>query len=94
MSEPVKKRVKVLGAQYAHEAMCIVLQVRCEQGEFKTQIPLKSVLPNITNLNSFSESDLKEATKVFCLAIIGKEIMCVSDKELDEKLKDNHKLEY
>ena len=94
MSEPVKKQVKVLAAQYSHQAKCIVLQVACEKGEFKTQIPLKTLLPNISNLESFTEEQLKECTKAFCENIIEKNIYVVFDEDLDSKLKENHPLNY
>ena len=94
MSEPVKKKVKVLGAQYNHEARSIVLQVEFENGKFFTQIPISSLLPNITNLDQFSEEQMKDATLIFCKNIIGKIINVVFDKDLNDKLRDNYPLNY
>ena len=94
MSEPVKKYVTVLGAQYSHEPRCIVLAVECENGQFLTQIPVSQLLPNVTNINNFSEEQMNMVTKVFCKNIIGKKINVVFDQDLDSKLKDKYPLNY
>ena len=94
MADPVKKKVKVIAAQYSHQAKCVVLQVSSDNGEFKTQIPLKTLLPNVINLDTFTEEQMKDCTKDFCYNIIGKQISVVFDEDLDEKLKSNHPLNY
>ena len=94
MSEPVKKNVRVIGAQYSHEAKSIALAVESEDGQFMTQVPISTLVPNITNINAFSEEQMMTATKEFCEQIVGKRINVVFDVDLNEKLKYNCKLDY
>ena len=94
MSEPVKKYVTVIGAQYSHDPRCIVLAVEFENGQFLTQIPVSQLVPNVTNINNFSEEQMKMITKVFCENIVGKKIFVVFDQDLDAKLRDNYQLNY
>lgn len=94
MSEPVKKKVRVVGAQYNHDSKSIVLKVEEQDKQFLTQIGVKSIAPNITNWDSFSKEQMKEITSVFCSNILGKEIFVVSDLDLDAKLKEKYPLNY
>ena len=78
----VKQEVRVVGAEYSHEARCILLNVESEKGRYFTQIRVSDLLPNVTNLDQFSESDMKNATTPFCNNILGKNIHVVFDPDL------------
>lgn len=88
MAETVQKMCLVLGAEYNHDSRCIVLAVECDKGRFMTQVPLKAILPNITNLESFSKDQMRKVTKLFCEKIIGQNRMVVFDPDLENKIKD------
>jgi hypothetical protein len=94
MSEPVIKEVRVKGSEYSHEAKSFIFLVECPDKRFYTQVPIQRFLPNITNINDFTESQMKTATSSFCKEIIGKKIKVVFDVDLDEKLKDRYPLNY
>ena len=94
MSEVVKKKVKVIGAQYSREAKCVVLLVEASDGRFYSQLHLQDLLPNVTNWHQFKESDVIKCANVFCNEIIGKEISVVFDPDLNDKLKDHYPLKY
>lgn len=78
----VKQEVRVIGAEYSHEARCILLHVEGEKGKFFTQIRVRDLLPNVTNLDQFSEDDMKRATAPFCRDIMEKNIYVVFDPDL------------
>lgn len=94
MSEPIKKHVTVLAAEYSKEAKSIVLLVECDNGRFYSHIHLQQLLPNITNWDYFRECDVIKLSKGFCKDIVGKKIWVVFDPDLDAKIKDNHPIEY
>lgn len=96
MSEPVKKNVRVIGAQYSEEAKSFLLMVESPDIRFATQIPIASVLNSETanSFDGFSQEQKKACTDVFCREIIGKHINVVFDPDLDEKLKDNFPIRY
>ena len=92
MSEMIKKNVEVHGAQYNHDSRCIVLAVECDKGKFLTQIPVSNLVPNVTNIKSFTKSQMEQITVIFCKEIIGKRINVIFDPDLDEKLRDKYKV--
>jgi len=92
--EPVIKSVRIKGAQYSHEAKSFIFLVECPDKRFYTQVPINKFLPNIININDFTESQMQAATSHFCKSMIGKKINVVFDTDLDEKLKDKYPLSY
>lgn len=96
MSEPVKKRVRVVGAQYSYDAKAFLLVVETSDLRFSTQIPIESVLgPRVVEgFDGFTKEQKKSCTDVFCKEIMGKHIDVVFDPDLDKKIKDRYPLIY
>jgi hypothetical protein len=86
MTEPIKRKVKVLDAQYVPEAESILIVGECQEGRFRQQIHKSSFF--------FGEKDVdKEMTKTAEL-MVGKQIYMVFDTELEDKIKDHTPLKY
>jgi hypothetical protein len=86
MTEPVKRKVKVLDARYVPEAESILVLGECQEGRFRQQIHKSSFY--------FGDKDVvTEMTKTAAL-MIGKQIYIVFDPELEDKIEDNHPLNY
>lgn len=94
MSDPVKMDAKVVGAQFNFSQQCFVFLVENEGKRFYTQVGLSSLLPNVTNLSSFSKAQLAVSTDVFCHTIVGKTIKVVFDPDLNSKIAEHYPLEY
>ena len=84
MGNMVKEEVRVLGAEYSHEAGCILLNVEGGKGKYFTQVRVLDLLPNVSNLGEFTEEDMRKATGPFCEQIVGKNISVVFDPDLQE----------
>lgn len=78
MSEQLRKKVKVDGAQYNDESRCIVLAVTGDNNKFMTQIPLSALLPSV-KWESYTSQARSECAKAFCTNIIGKDILVAYD---------------
>ena len=86
MSEPVKRKVRVLKAEYVPETESILLLGECQEGKFRQQI----------HKNCFTFGDKDVATEMSKLAelMIGKQVYMVFDEELEGKIKDHYPLKY
>ena len=89
MTEPVKKKVKVLRAEYVPDIDSIVIAGECENGRLRHQM----------NRSCFSFGDRTEDEIVAELhataeLMVGKSIWMVFDTELNDKIKDRAKLKY
>ena len=87
MAIPIKKKVKVLEADYIKEADAILIIGECENGRLRHQIH-SSCFTGFENKNK--EEEMKNTAKL----MIGKTIFMVFDTELDGKIKDHEKLKY
>jgi len=86
MAEPVKRKVKVLKAEYVAEPDAILILGECQEGRFRQQIP--------SSCFTFGNKD--KATEMQKLAdlMIGRSIIMVFDPDLDGKMKDHYPLKY
>jgi len=86
MSEPVKKIVRVLEAEYVKEAESIVMVCECDNGRLRHQIH-KSCF----NFNGRDpDYEMEKTAKM----MIGKPITMVFDTDLTEKIKNKDPLRY
>jgi hypothetical protein len=86
MAIPIKKKVKVLEADYIKEADCILIIGECSEGRLRHQIHSSCFIFG----NKNKEEEMKNTAKL----MIGKTIFMVFDTELDGKIKDHEKLKY
>lgn len=86
MTEPVKRKVKVLRADYIPEAESILVLGECQEGRFRQQIN--------KNCFSFGNKDVESEMKKLASLMIGKQIYIVFDTELEDKIQENHPLNY
>jgi len=86
MAEPVKRKVKILKADYVKEADCILVVGECEQGRLRHQIH--------SSCFSFGDKDVEAEMKKTAELMIGKTIWMVFDPDLPEKIKDQSELNY
>lgn len=86
MTEPVKRKVKVLRAEWVPDVESVLVYGECQEGRFRQQIH-KSCF-------SFGDKDVAvEMTKLAEL-MIGKYIYMVFDPDLDKKLSESYPLNY
>lgn len=86
MAIPIKKKVKVLEADYIKEADSILFICECEDGRFRNQIHSRCF--------EFGNKDKEEQMRITAGLMIGKSINVVFDTELDGKIKDHYKIKY
>jgi hypothetical protein len=86
MTEPVKRKVRVIKAEYVPEAESILMVGECQEGRFRQQI----------HKNCFKFGNKDVATEMTKLAelMIGKQIFMVFDPDLNDKIEDNYPLKY
>ena len=86
MAIPIKKKVKVLEADYVKEASSILIIGECSEGRFRNQIH--------SDCFSFGSKDKDEEMKKLAKLMIGKTLTMIFDPELDGKIKDHVKIKY
>lgn len=86
MAIPVKRKVKVVEAEYVAEADSILLVGECEDGKLRNQIH--------SSCFTFGDKNKEEEMKKLAQLMIGKKITMVFDTELNDKIKDHHPLKY
>lgn len=86
MTEPVKKKVKVLEAQYVDEADSIVILGEWEKGKLRHQIH--------SSCFTFGNRDKATEMKKTAELMVGKQIWMVFDTDLNGKIKDHYPLKY
>lgn len=89
MAIPVKRKIRVLKAEYVDEAKSILIQGQYKEGLVRHQI----------HRDCFSYGKRTEAAIVKDLQktaemMVGKEITIVYDPELDDKIKDKISIKY
>jgi len=86
MAIPVKRKIKVLKAQYIRETDSILLIGECPDGRIRHQI-------HSTAFNFGLRNKEEEMEKTASL-MVGKNINIVFDPDLIEKIKDRYPLKY
>lgn len=86
MSIPVKRKIKVLKAQYIKETDSILLIGQCSEGRIRHQIHSTAFMFGARN----KEEEMEKTAKM----MIGKNINIVFDPDLLEKIKDHYPLKY
>jgi len=86
MTEPVKRKVRILKAEYVPEAESIVALCECQEGRFRQQIHTSSF--------SFNNKDIDTEMRKTAELLIGKQIYIVFDTDLENKIKENYPLKY
>ena len=86
MAIPVKKKVKVLEADYVEDADSILIIGECSDGRLRHQIHSSCFV--------FGNKNKEEEMKKTAQLMIGKIIFMVFDTELNGKIKDHAKLKY
>ncbi len=86
MTESVKRKVRVLNAQYVPEAESILILGECQEGRFRQQIHQSSFF--------FGDKDIATEMNKTAELMMGKEIYMVFDTDLEDKIKNNHPLNY
>ena len=86
MAIPIKKKVKVLEADYVRDADSILIIGECSEGRLRNQIH--------SSCFAFGSKDKEAEMKKLAYLMIGKTITMVFDPELDGKIKDKIKIKY
>lgn len=86
MPEPVKRKVKVLNAEYVKEPNAILILGECQEGKFRQQIS--------SSCFSFGDKDVETEMKKLAELMIGKNIYMVFDTELEGKIQEHYPLKY
>jgi hypothetical protein len=86
MTEPVKRKVKVIDARYVEEADSILITGECAEGRFKQQIH--------SSCFTFGNKDKKTEMIATAELLCGKFIYVVFDKDLNKKIEDHYPLKY
>jgi hypothetical protein len=86
MAIPVKRKVKILKAQYVKETDSILFIGECPEGRVRHQINSTSFTFGAKN----KEEEMEKTAKL----MVGKTINIVFDPDLMEKIKDHHPLKY
>jgi len=86
MATSVKRKIKVLKAQYIPEADAILLVGECDEGRMRHQIHSSSFTFGSRN----KEDEMEKTAKL----MVGKFINIVFDPDLLGKIKDHYPLKY
>ena len=89
MARVVKKKVRVLSAQFVKEAQSIVIVGECENGRLRHQIHR-----DCFSYGNRTEAQIEEELKKTAKMMVGKEIWMVFDPDLKGKIKDHVALKY
>ncbi len=89
MAIPVKRKLRVLKAEYIDDAQSILIQGQYKEGLVRHQIHRDCFFYG----NRSEEEIVKELQKTAEM-MIGKEIEIVYDPELDDKIKDKVSIKY
>lgn len=86
MTEPVKRKVRILKAEYVPETESILMMGECQEGRFRQQI----------NKSCFTFGDKDVTTEMTKLAklLVNKQVYMVFDADLENKIIDNYPLKY
>ena len=86
MANPVKRKIKVLQADYVADADSILILGECSDGRIRQQIHSSAF--------SFGGKDKEAEMKKTAEMMIGKEIVMVFDPDLEDKIEDKTSLKY
>ena len=87
--EPVKKKIKILKAEYVKSCESIAILGECSDGQIKTQINKSSF-----SFGSRTEEEIDYEMEKFAQRVEGKEIYLVFDPELEDKIDCGQRLHY
>jgi len=87
--EPVKKKIKVVKAEYVKDADSIAILGECGEGEIKTQIHKSSF-----DANGRSDAEMDYEMEKLAHLLVGKNIDLVFDAELEQKIECGQRLNY
>lgn len=86
MPESVKRKIRVLKAEYVPEVDSILILGECQEGRFRQQIH--------SSCFAFGGKDIETEMKKLAELMIGKQIYMVFDPDLDKKMQDHYPLKY
>lgn len=86
MSIPVKRKIRVIKAQYIPETDSILLIGECSEGRIRHQINSSAF--------SFGARNKEEEMEKTARLMVGKMINIVFDPDLQDKIKDHYPLKY
>lgn len=86
MSEPLKKKVRVLEAKYVKEADSIILMGEIDGGKIRHQIS--------SSCFSFGDKNVEKEMTILANLMIGKYLYLVCDTDIDGKIKDHVNIKY
>jgi hypothetical protein len=84
--EPVKRKVKVLKAEWVKDAESILILGECQEGRFRQQIH--------KDCFTFGDKDVATEMKKLADLMVGKSIYMVFDPNLDSKIEKDLPLNY
>jgi len=87
--EPVKKKIKVLRAEYVKDVDSIVILGECEEGNLRTQINKSSFY-----FGARTEKEIDYEMEKTAELMVGKYISIVFDEELEQKIECKQRLVY
>ena len=87
--EPVKKKIKILKAEYVKSCESIAILGECSDGQIKTQINKSSF-----SFGSRTEEEIDYEMEKTAHLMEGKEIYLVFDAELEDKIDCGQRLHY
>ena len=87
--EPVKKKIKILKAEYVKQCESIAILGQCSEGEIKTQINKSSF-----DFGARSEKEIDYEMEKTASLMQGKEIYMIFDTELEDKIDCGQGLNY
>lgn len=89
MADFVKRRVKILKAEYSDEAKSILILGECSEGKFRNQIH-----KDCFSYGNRSDKEIRHELEKTAEMMINKTIIMVFDPDLDERIESNGPLEY
>lgn len=89
MSNPVKKKVRILDARYVRDTKSILILGECENGRLHHQIN-----QTCFDFGRRTESEIHREMEKTAEMMKGKEIFMVFDPELDAKMRDRVSIKY
>jgi len=89
MGVPVKRKIRVLKAEYVDDAQSILIQ-----GEYKEGLLRHQIHRDCFSYGDRSEEEIVKELQKTADMMIGREIEIIYDPELDDKIQDNVSIRY
>lgn len=96
MSEPVKVKARVIEVNYVKEAKSIAMLLRCDKGEWLSQIHRDNLATFGKRTESEIQKEMEKMADMLRDIFVGKEkfVNAVFDEDLEGKIKDHFPLKY